>query len=276
MTTIRLTDGHSLHCAVDDYQWPWDRPTPVLMMHGFARSAAFWNRWVPAISESRRIYRPDLLGCGRSDVPSAGYRYTPEQIKSQLLSVFDALSLRRVHWVGESSGGIIGLVLAAAHPERIASLVLCNTPTRISDEIRGIYALDKESTAAAIRAYGTGAWCQHTLGYRLDLEHASQQLQEWCIAEMDKTRPDVAAALHECFESIDVKPLLPAVKAPVLLLSGDKSRIASEQQKVLAETLPNGRLELFAGYGHGVNLLQPERCARTALDFWQSVDGMRQ
>jgi pimeloyl-ACP methyl ester carboxylesterase len=275
MTTIRLTDGHSLHCAVDDYLWPWDRPTPVLMMHGFARNAAFWNRWVPAISESRRIYRPDLLGCGRSDVPSAGYRYTPEQIKSQLLSVFDALSLRRVHWVGESSGGIIGLVLAAAHPERIASLVLCNTPTRISDEIRGIYALDKESTAAAIRAYGTGAWCQHTLGYRLDLEHASQQLQEWCIAEMDKARPDVAAALHGCFESIDVKPLLPAVKAPVLLLSGDKSRIASEQQKVLAETLPNGRLELFAEYGHGVNLLQPERCARTALDFWQSVDGKR-
>jgi len=30
-----------------------------------------------------------------------------------------------VHWVDESSGGIIGLLLAASHPERIASLVLC-------------------------------------------------------------------------------------------------------------------------------------------------------
>jgi len=148
-----------------------------------------------------------------------------------------------------------------------------HTPTRISDEIRGIYALNKENTAAAIRAYGTGAWSQHTLGYRLDLKHASQQLQEWCIAEMDKTRRDVAAALHECFESIDVKPLLPAIKAPVLLLSGDKSRIASEQQKYSLRLCRNGRLELFAGYGHGVNLLQPERCARTALDFWRSVDG---
>jgi pimeloyl-ACP methyl ester carboxylesterase len=36
--------------------------------------------------------------------------------------------------------------------------------------------------------------------------------------------------------------------------------------------LPHGRLELFAGYGHGVNLLQPERCARAALDFWRAVD----
>ena len=93
------------------------------------------------------------------------------------------------------------MLLAAAYPERIASLVLCNTPTRISDEIRGIYALDQENTAAAIRAHGAGAWCRHTLGYRLDLDHSSAALQEWVIAEMDKTRPDIAAALHDCFES---------------------------------------------------------------------------
>ena len=158
------------------------------------------------------------------------------------------------------------------HPERIASLVLCNTPTRISDEIKGIYALGRESTAAAIRAYGTGEWCRRTLGYRLDVEHASEALREWCIAEMDKTRPDIAAGLHECFEAVDVRPLLTGIEAPVLLLSGDKSRIASEQQKIFAETLPHGRLELFAGYGHGVNLLQPERCARAALEFWRTVE----
>jgi pimeloyl-ACP methyl ester carboxylesterase len=272
MATVRLAEGLSLHCAVDDYLWPWETPTPVLMMHGFARNATFWNRWVPPIADTRRIYRPDLLGCGASDVPAEGYRFTPAKIEAEILAVFESLSLSRVHWVGESSGGIIGLLLAAAYPERIASLVLCNTPTRISDEIRGIYALDQENTAAAIRAHSTGAWCRQTLGYRLDLDHSSAALQEWVIAEMDKTRPDIAAALHDCFESVDLRPLLPGIKPPVLLLSGDKSRIASEQQKILADTLPRGRLELFAGYGHGVNLLQPERCARAALDFWRAVE----
>ena len=272
MPTIRLDEGLSLHCAVDDYLWPWEATTPVLMMHGFARNATFWNRWVPAIAESWRIYRPDLLGCGASDVPAPGYRFTPEKIEAQILAVFEAMALSRVHWVGESSGGIIGLLLAAAHPERVASLVLCNTPTRISDEIRGIYSQGEESTAAAIRAHGTGEWCRQTLGYRLDIEHASEPLREWCIAEMDKTRPDIAAALHECFEAIDVRPLLPGIMAPVLLLSGDKSRIASEQQKILADRLPHGRLQLFSGYGHGVNLLQPARCARTALEFWRTAE----
>jgi len=272
MPMIRLAEGPSLHCAVDDYLWPWEKPTPVLMLHGFARNATFWNRWVPAIADSRRVYRPELLGCGASDTPAAGCRFTPDGIAAQVLAVLDALSLPRVHWVGESSGGLIGLLLAASHPERIASLVLCNTPTRISHEIRGIYALDQASTAAAMRAYGTGEWCRRTLGYRLDLDHASAELAEWCIAEMDKTRPEIAALLHECFESVDVAPVLAGIRAPVLLLSGDKSRIASEQQKILAQTLPHGRLELFSGFGHGVNLLQPQRCASAALNFWLEVE----
>jgi pimeloyl-ACP methyl ester carboxylesterase len=273
MPRIRLDDGLSLHCAVDDYLWPWQRPVPVLMLHGFARNATFWNRWVPAIADSHRIYRPDLIGCGASDVPPDGTRFTPEDIARQVVAVLDALALPQVHWVGESSGGLVGLLLAAAHPQRIASLVLCNTPTRISNEIRGIYTLDRDSTAAAIRAYGTGEWCRRTLGYRLDLEHASEELREWCIAEMDKTRPEIAAALHECFEGVDVAPILAGIRAPVLLLSGDESRIASEQQKILAQALPNGRLQLFAGYGHGVNLLRPERCARSAVDFWREIEG---
>ena len=168
-------------------------------------------------------------------------------------------------------GGIIGLLLAAAYPERIASLVLCNTPTRISDEIRGIYALDQESTASAIRTHGVGG-CAAALSAT-----GSIWIMRAGPARMGRRRdgqdaPDIAAALHECFESVDVRPLLSGIKAPVLLLSGDKSRIASEQQNILAQSLPHGRLELFAGYGHGVNLLQPERCARTALDFWRTVE----
>src|SRR5205823_7801347 len=73
---ISLPEGASVHCIVDDFLWPWDGSTPVLMMHGFARNATFWNRWVPAIAEHHRVYRPDLLGCGLSDQPPAGYRYT--------------------------------------------------------------------------------------------------------------------------------------------------------------------------------------------------------
>ena len=82
--------------------------------------------------------------------------------------------------------------------------------------------------------------------------------------------------MHHCFEDVDTIDILPGIHAPVLLLSGDKSQISSDQQKDFAETLPNGRLRLFAGYGHGVNLLLPEQCAQAALAFWDSLARDRQ
>jgi pimeloyl-ACP methyl ester carboxylesterase len=206
MTRIALPEGISVHCIVDDFLWPWDGSTPVLIMHGFARNATFWNRWVPAVAETHRVYRPDLLGCGLSDQPPNGYRYTPETIGAQILAVLDGLSLSKVHWVGESSGGIIGLLLAAAHPDRIASLVLCNTPTRIPDHIKRTYALGYASASEAMRASGVGAWCRQTLGNRLDLAHGSDALCDWVVGEMDRTPPEVAAAMHDCFEGVDVSP----------------------------------------------------------------------
>jgi pimeloyl-ACP methyl ester carboxylesterase len=270
MPRVTLPDGASVHCTADDFLWPWNDRTPVLMMHGFARNALFWNRWVPAIAETHRVYRPDLLGCGLSDQPPAGYHYTPETIGAQILAVLDALNLPRVHWVGESSGGLIGLLLAAAHPERIASLVLCNTPSRIPDRIKRIYALDRADAAEAMRVHGVGEWCRRTLEYRLDVERADKALQDWVVREMDRTPATVAAAMHECFEHVDTVEILPSIRAPVLLLSGDKSQISSAQIQVFADKLPNARVEMFAGYGHGVNLLQPERCARSALEFWRA------
>jgi len=271
MPDIPLPQGPSVHCTIDDYLWPWSAQTPVLMMHGFARNARFWNRWVPTIAETHRIYRPDLLGCGLSGQPPPNYHYTPHAIAAQIMTVLDGLNLARVHWVGESSGGLIGLLLAAAHPERFASLVLCNTPSRIPDRIKRIYALDQANAADAMLAHGVGAWCRQTISYRLDTDHADQVLQDWVVSEMDRTPAPVAAAMHECFEGVDTLDILPSIRQPVLLMGGDKSQISSAQIQTFADTLPNGRVKNFPGYGHGVNLLQPEQCARAALEFWQTV-----
>ena len=78
--------------------------------------------------------------------------------------------------------------------------------------------------------------------------------------------------MHDCFEEVDTVPLLSRITAPVLLLSGDKSPIASAQQQTFADTLPNGKVELIAGVGHGVNLLRPECCAHLATEFWRTLD----
>ena len=94
MARIAIDEGAGLTCTVDDYLWSSEKPTPVLMMHGFARNATFWNRWVPAIAETHRVYRPDLFGCGASDQPRPGYRYSPQSIGAQILAVLDGRRTR--------------------------------------------------------------------------------------------------------------------------------------------------------------------------------------
>jgi 3-oxoadipate enol-lactonase len=156
MPRVTLPEGASVHCAVDDFLWPWDTSTPVLMMQGFARNALFWNRWVHGDRRNPPRLSPGLLGLRPLRPAAGGLSLYPRDIGAQIMAVLDILALPRVHWVGESSGGIIGLLLTAAHPERIASLVLCNTPTRIPEQIKRTYALDRATASDAMRAYRRG------------------------------------------------------------------------------------------------------------------------
>jgi hypothetical protein len=67
-------------------------------------------------------------------------------------------------------------------------------------------------------------------------------LCDWVVREMDRTRPDIAAAMHDCFESVDVNPLLPGIKPPVLLLSGDMSQFGPIIPKCRKAATIAGRL----------------------------------
>ena len=268
MARVRVADGIELQVDIDDFLWPWDRSTPVLMMHGFARNATFWRGWIPTVADKHRVFRPELRGMGRSDAPPPEYRYNVTDLMADIVKILDAFKLERVHWVGESSGGLIGMLAAAMIPARIASVVACDSPVKIPDALKRASALGEASAPDAIRKFGVGEWSRRTLGEksRLDLNHASQELQDWVVAEMDKT-PGVrcAANILEFFESADLEPLLPQIKAPLLLLGGEVSSVASAGRAKLLNAVAGARLETLPGYTHGVSVVAAERCADIAL-----------
>ena len=282
MHRIAVAADFAVACEVDDFLWPWDTSTPVVMVHGFARNAACWRRWVPIVATNRRVYRPELRGFGGSDVPDDGFAFDADVILGDLLAVLDACRVGSAHFVGDSSGGLFCLLFAQAHPERVASLVLCDTPAKGTESttptIREIYALGEESSDAAILKYGVEAWCRQTLSYRLDLDRAPVALQEWYVREIAKTPPHVAAALnrylHPRGAPSPVSGLrLTEIRMPVLLLGGDKSKLSGDQQEMLRRLLPDARLHVFKGYGHGVAILAAEACAAKAAEFWNAQVG---
>jgi 3-oxoadipate enol-lactonase len=118
------------------YRWDGNPDGPVVMMaHAMGTSHRIWDWQVPALEDRYRLLRYDWRGHGDTDAPPGPY--TLSQFVEDAVAVMDALSLDRVNWVGISTGGMIGQGLSIHHPERIASLTLCNTTSQSNEWYRG-------------------------------------------------------------------------------------------------------------------------------------------
>ncbi len=102
---------------------------PVLLMHG-EPSWSFLYRSVitPLVAAGRRVIAPDLVGFGRSDKPAETSDYTyARHVEWMRSALIDALGLEAITLVGQDWGGLIGLRLAAEHPDRFARVIAANT-----------------------------------------------------------------------------------------------------------------------------------------------------
>lgn len=265
-----VVDG--LECYIDDFLWPWSDQIPVVLQHGYSRNPRFWNPWIPLLGSDRRIYRPTVRGCGGAPLPPDSYEYDAEHLVSDLLRQLDAQGLDRVDYVGEASGGILGVLLALQVPDRIRSLVLCNTPVAIPAGVRSAHALDSGRSGDAVLKYGVREWCRRTISSRLDPARAPEQLVGWYVSEMGRTPDWVAARLVTCFESADLSERLAEVTQPVLLISGDRGSVWAEEQTRFVEGLRDVRIRFISGVKSGITVLAPDECVAEARSFWSDIE----
>ncbi len=119
-------DGSLLRLHYVD-EGPREGPT-VLLMHGEPSWAYLYRKIIPALAaRGYRVIAPDLIGFGRSDKPAARADYTFERHVAWMSRWLTGLDLRDVTLFCQDWGGLIGLRLVAAFPERFAGLVVANT-----------------------------------------------------------------------------------------------------------------------------------------------------
>ncbi|MEU7002959.1 haloalkane dehalogenase [Nonomuraea sp. NPDC046570] len=102
---------------------------PVLLLHGEPTWSFLYRHVMRELAAAGlRAIAVDLVGFGRSDKPElvADHTYARHVEWTRALA-FDALGLDRITVVGQDWGGLIGLRLAAEHPERFARIVAANT-----------------------------------------------------------------------------------------------------------------------------------------------------
>jgi len=121
-------DGGSLRVAVID-EGPADAAETILCLHGEPSWSFLYRHMIPVfVAAGHRVVAPDLVGFGRSDKPAHRADCTFARHVAWLRStVFDALDLRDLTLVGQDWGGVLGLRLVAAEPDRVARVVTANT-----------------------------------------------------------------------------------------------------------------------------------------------------
>jgi haloalkane dehalogenase len=100
----------------------------VLLMHGEPSWAYLYRKVIPAlVAQGHRVIVPDLIGFGRSDKPTQRTDYTYERHVAWMSVWLAALDLKGVTLFCQDWGGLIGLRLVAAFPERFAGVIVANT-----------------------------------------------------------------------------------------------------------------------------------------------------
>ncbi len=120
-------DGGSLRVHYLD-EGPRDA-APVLLMHGEPSWSYLYRTMIPVLVEAgHRCIDPDLVGFGRSDKPTERGDYTyARHVAWMAQLVFDRLDLSDATFFGQDWGGLVGLRLVTADPDRFARVVVANT-----------------------------------------------------------------------------------------------------------------------------------------------------
>ena len=262
----------SLNYVLDDYTDPWKNAPYILLQHGNGRSGAFWYSWVPYLSRFYRVIRPDMRGLGLSSADfDLESEFTLEHCVEDLVAIVDDLGVQSVHVCGESAGGMVGIALAAIHPQRVRTLTLVSTPVHIPRERRVTYGMTGVSEQTDRDAYIEAT--NRSMRFPPD---ADPGLLDWYKCEFQKNRADVQAAMAAgLVNSANMLPYLPRVRAPVLGLYPSEGPITTpEQKQMLRDNLKDVRLLELPGTFHKVQLMYPAACALQLLHFAAQHDGI--
>ena len=190
---------------------------PVLLLsNGLAADLSMWDGQIPVLAAHYRTLRYDNRGHG--DTPASPGPYSIDLLASDVLDLLDQLAIRKVHFLGMSLGGTIGWMLAASYPERINSLVLCDTPIEGAPEV-----WTPRITTALSR--GMEPLVGPTLERWLtpSFRAASSAVSERVGRMIRRTSPVGYAGCAAAIQSMRLTALLPHIKAPTLVIVGERT-----------------------------------------------------
>ncbi|MBP2414057.1 pimeloyl-ACP methyl ester carboxylesterase [Arthrobacter stackebrandtii] len=247
MTFVRI-NGAGLYSEVEG------AGDPVLLLHGGFCSLESLRSISDALVPDRQIFAFERPGHGRSADIEGGYSY--EAGVRDALAYLDAQGLESAHVIGYSDGGIIGLMLAMDHPERVRSLVAVSA--------------NLDPTAFTHSPEGDDAPRLSALAPSADPKPDVERMH------YDRLSPDgpghADAVLAKLFRLWTSEPQidpagLAGITAPTLIMSGDRDTIRPDHSLLIAASIPGAQLCIVPGTSHGLVGERPELIASIIRAF---------
>jgi len=239
------------------YQVAGDGSPDVLLIPAFAGhldwlwEAPGFTQFMSHLASRGRFIVLDRRGCGCSDRLPSGASYLDEWM-FDVLGVLEAVGSRRVALVGIDTASPMALILAATFPDRVSALILFEAYARMT------YAPDYEmgygpEITDNARNFISQSWGDGTNGLRGNPDIAGDQYLEDLYARLERaamSRTEAAEAIS-CWLELDVRDVLPSVRAPVLLFHASASpSIKPDFGRFVGEHLSDARVVEYRSRNH--------------------------
>jgi len=239
----------------------------IIMLHGFGASKENWLRFAAPLKGKYHIVALDLMGHGDND-RDLSRSYTIENQVEYVRQVAEKLSIKKFHLVGNSMGGAISSLYSAIYPNQVLSAVLISPagvhdiPSRMDellvDGVNPLIATSHESFDELIDFVMESRPYIPSAITKVEAEKAATRVQ---INE--KIFSDIRVGLVEGMEES-----LRSIKAPVLIIWGDKDRAINVGNiDKYAQLIPNASKLVLEDIGHMAMIEVPELSANAMIEF---------
>ncbi len=226
---------------------------PLLLLHGWGVSSELFTPILERLQPGRQLIVPDLPGFGATPEPDAPW--SVHEYANWCIALLDRLGVEACDLIGHSNGGRIGIVLATKHPERVGRMVLTGSA--------GIRARRTLRDSARVRAYKALRAIERSPAVPARLRRtAKRRADRRGSADYRAASGTMRGTLVRIVNE-DLRPLLPRLRVPVLLIWGDHDTEAPvEDGRIMERLIPDAGLVVFEGAGHYAYLEQADRFCR--------------
>lgn len=226
---------------------------PVLFIQGLGVDHRGWGAVTRPLAKRFRCISYDNRDVGRSSYVEAPYDVV--DMAADAVGLLDALGIARADVVGQSMGGVIAQEMAIRYPERVRRLVLVTTYT--SGDPRGSAIF--EGQALLRRTLSREEYCRATFwsvyshqDYRREDGFVETMIER--TAGNDLWQPQDAYERHvRAVTSANTEGRLGEISSPTLILAGAEDILTPMRfSSLLARDIPDNRLEVVDGAGHGM------------------------